>query len=72
MTIDSEPNAIDTTDITQCVDVGYNTRADMELSLLVGFGHTPFPGDYRTSAMIARDREHNQAAARLQVEDERA
>jgi hypothetical protein len=67
MTIDSEPEAIDTTEITACVDIGYKMRADMELSLLIGFGHTPFPGDYRTTAMIARDRAYNEA--RLQIED---
>jgi hypothetical protein len=63
MTIDSEPEAIDTVDITGCVDVRYDQRADMQLSLLIGFGHTPYPADYRTTAMIERDRARNEAAA---------
>ncbi len=34
------------------------------MSLLMGFGYTPFPADYRSKAMIERDRERNEAAAR--------
>ncbi|MDQ2911240.1 MAG: hypothetical protein M3R39_09530 [Actinomycetota bacterium] len=63
MTIDSETEAIDTVDITSCVDVQYDQRADMQLSLLIGFGHTAVPVDYRTSAMIERDRERDEAGA---------
>jgi len=36
--------------------------ADIELDMLVGFGHTPLPVDYRTKAMIERDRRANEAA----------
>jgi hypothetical protein len=61
MTIDSDPEALDTADITPMVDIGYNQRADIELDLLVGFGHTAIPVDYRTSAMIERDRELHEA-----------
>lgn len=64
MTIDSEPDAVETVDITSMVDVGYNQRADIELDLLIGFGRTAVPVDYRTSAMIGRDRELNQADLR--------
>jgi hypothetical protein len=64
MTIGSEPDAIPTAEITDCVNVGYDQRADMELGLLVGFGHVPFPIDYRTKAMIERDRTANEAYAR--------
>jgi hypothetical protein len=63
MTIDSEPDAIETCDITEMVDVGYDQRADLELDLLIGFGHTPYPADYRTKAMVERDRERNERAA---------
>ena len=63
MTIDSEPDAIETVDITGCVDVGYYQRADIELDLLIGFGHTPYPADYRTSATIERDRERSHVEA---------
>lgn len=63
MTIDSEPEAIDTVDITDFVNVRYDQRADMRLSLLIGFGHTAIPVDYRTTAMIEQDRARNEAAA---------
>ena len=66
MTIDSADDvAVPTSNITSCVDVRYNQRADMELSLLVGFGHTPYPADYRTKAMIERDVERNRAPGDL-------
>jgi hypothetical protein len=55
MTIDSEPEAIPTADITGMVEVGYKQRADVDLDLLIAFGHTAVPLDYRTSAMIERD-----------------
>ncbi len=42
--------------ITGFKSFGYDERADIELSLLVGFGHTPFPGDFRSSAAVERDR----------------
>jgi hypothetical protein len=29
---------------------------DIELSLIVGFGHTPYPADYRSMAAIEQDR----------------
>jgi hypothetical protein len=62
MTVGSEPDAIETVNITEMVDVGYNQMADLDLEMLVGFGHTPLPADYRTKAMIERERETNVAA----------
>lgn len=61
MTIDSEPEAIPTANITSFVDIGYKQMADLDLGMLIGFGHTPLPAD-RTKAMIGRDREQNTAA----------
>lgn len=63
MTVGSEPEAIETANITPFVDVGYNQMADLEMDLLVGFGHTPLPADYRTTAMVDRDRALNVQAA---------
>ena len=63
MAIDSEPETIETANITPFVDVGYNQMADLELGMLVGFGHTPLPADYRTKAMVERERGLNVAAA---------
>jgi hypothetical protein len=42
--------------------VGYDQRADLELDLLIAFGHTPYPADYRSTEMIERERELNKAA----------
>jgi hypothetical protein len=72
MTIDSAPDAVPTVDITPMVDVGYDQRADVELELLVGFGHTAVPLDYRTSAMIERDRALNEGGAEEAASEGRA
>lgn len=62
MTIDSvDQEAIETANITSAVDVGYHQTADLEMDMLVGFGHTPYPADYRTKAMVDRDRALNEA-----------
>lgn len=65
MTVDStDDTAIPTSNITGFVDVGYNQRADVSTELLIAFGHTPWPADYRTKAMIERDKAMNEAEAR--------
>ncbi len=38
--------------ISGFADLRYNQRADIEIDVLVGFGHTPYPGDYRSQAAI--------------------
>ena len=63
MTIDSEPDAVESEEITSFVDLTYDNKANVELSLLVGFGHTMYPADYRTKAMLERDVAANEAAA---------
>jgi hypothetical protein len=41
MTVDSEDDrAFPTANITGFVDTAYNQRADVEIELLIGFGHT--------------------------------
>jgi len=72
MTIDSAPEAIPTSEITSMVDIGYNQRADIEFDLLIAFGHTAIPIDYRTSAMIARDATRNEAEADEAAASDRA
>jgi hypothetical protein len=42
--------------ISGFADVSYTARADVEIDLLVGFGHTVYPSDYRTKAQMERDR----------------
>ncbi len=56
MMIDSELNAIESCNITEMATVAYDQRSDLLLDLLIGFGHTTYPADYRTKAMIQRDR----------------
>lgn len=41
--------------ITGFADVPYGTRATAEIDLIVGFGHTIYPTDYRTKAQLDRD-----------------
>jgi hypothetical protein len=48
--------------ITGFAEVPYTTRANVEIELPVGFGHTPYPADLRTAAQLARDRAENQSA----------
>lgn len=69
MTIDSvDTEVIETANITSFAGVGYDTLADIRLSMIIGFGHTPYPADYRSTAMMERDRELNEAAARGETE----
>lgn len=61
MTVDSAEGAVETSNITRFVDVGYNQMADLEMDMLIGFGHTAFPADYRTAAMIAHEAANDQS-----------
>jgi hypothetical protein len=38
--------------ISRFADFRYDQRADIEIDVLVGFGCTPYPGDYRSQAAI--------------------
>lgn len=42
--------------ISEFARYGYDQRADVEIDLLVGLGHTPYPGDYRSQAAIDSSR----------------
>lgn len=55
MTIDSPEPILPVGDISNFANYDYDERVDMQLELVVGFGHTPIPGDFRTSADIAAD-----------------
>lgn len=52
-----------TGNITGFSEIPYTTRATAEIELIVGFGHTPLPADFRTAAQVERDREQNAAGA---------
>jgi hypothetical protein len=47
--------------ITGFGDVPYTTRATADIDLIVGFGHTIYPADFRTGAQLERDRAENAA-----------
>jgi hypothetical protein len=54
---------IETTNITGFTELRANDVCDVDLDLLNGFGHTPFPADFRTLAAVERDREADRRAA---------
>jgi hypothetical protein len=48
-------------DLSELTEYGLDQRSDLEFdNLLIGFGHTPFPGDYRSRGRILAD-QHLQA-----------
>jgi hypothetical protein len=52
-----EPSpALPAGNISGFADLSYTARVDVEIDLLVGFGHTIYPCDYRTKARLERDR----------------
>lgn len=56
LTVDTAEHFIPSCDITSFAQVGYDDHMRIELDLLIGFGHTGVPCDYRTKAMLERDR----------------
>jgi hypothetical protein len=54
---------IEGNDISGFADLGIDELCIVDLDLLNGFGHTPFPGDFRTLAAVERDREAGSQAA---------
>jgi hypothetical protein len=54
--------AVETGCISNAADLTIHQTADYELPLLVGFGHTAFPLDYRTKAKMEVERAENQRA----------
>jgi len=61
MSIDEPGPAISLGRITHFADFEPAAETTLDLDLLVGFGHTPYPADYRTRAAVDRDRELNRA-----------
>jgi hypothetical protein len=54
---------IETTNISEFAELGIDEACIVDLDLLDGFGHTPFPADFRTLAAVERDRESERHAA---------
>jgi hypothetical protein len=55
--------AIETTNITGFSELRVNEVCIVDLDLLNGFGHTPFPADFRTLAAVDRERERGRRVA---------
>jgi hypothetical protein len=53
------PPLLNAGNVTGFAEVPYTTRATAEIELIVGFGHTPLPADFRTAAQVERDRKQN-------------
>lgn len=49
--------------ISGFAEIPYTTHATAEIELVVGFGHTPLPADFRSAAQVERDHEQNAADA---------
>jgi hypothetical protein len=45
--------------ISGLADFRYDQQADIEIDAIVGFGHTPYPGDYRSHGAIDSDQATN-------------
>lgn len=52
MTVDTPRAVLPIGKITQFARFGYDDLCDVELPMVVGFAHTPFPADYRSMAAI--------------------
>jgi hypothetical protein len=56
MSVDTPRDVLPIGNISNFMTYGYNQQDDIKLHMVVGFGHTPFPADYRSSAAIKVDR----------------
>lgn len=65
LAIDSDPAdpPVRTCNISNFAQLSVSDVVDVDMQLQVGFGHTPFPLDYRTKAAHDRDVAFNQRAA---------
>jgi hypothetical protein len=53
---------IETGNISSFATVGIHQTADVDMQLIVGYGETPFPLDFRSSAALAADVAETEAA----------
>ena len=52
--LDEPPPLLRVGNVTGLADIPYATRATLDVEVLVGFGHTPLPTDFRTAAQVER------------------
>lgn len=57
MTIDAPYHILPCGNITNFADCDYEKLVNLEIDLLVGFGNTPYPGDYRSKAAMTAKNE---------------
>lgn len=59
MILEGNPERASGVDISAFTEIGLDERKDFQIEdLLIGFGHTPYPGDYRTRAKVLAEAEH--------------
>lgn len=63
LSLDEESPAVETANISSFADHDIDEKGEVALPLRVGFGHTPFPLDLRSEAMLERDRGRNEEEA---------
>jgi hypothetical protein len=63
VSIDQTLCAADTANISNFADLNIHQRAEVQLTMQVGFGHTALPLDYRSKAKLDKDLEEQKAAA---------
>jgi hypothetical protein len=56
LSIDETTPAVASINITDLSDVSIHETISVELQLLLGYGHTAFPLDYRPKAAVVADR----------------
>ena len=57
LSIDEPSPAMDVGNITNLATLGIDQKAEVEVTMRTGFGHTMYPLDYRSRAMLERDLE---------------
>jgi hypothetical protein len=53
--VEEQTPVIETGDITNFASVGIDATAEAEMTLIIGYGETPFPLDFRSPAAHAAD-----------------
>lgn len=56
MSVDAKRDVLPLGKISNFAAFRYDQKCDIELDMIVGFGHTPYPADYRSKAAIEADR----------------
>jgi len=52
LTVDEDSPPVRAGNITGFADLGFHQKANVSIDLQIGFGHTPFPADFRSRAAV--------------------